>query len=134
MPDEVVEHLAERVARVPDHLVRAEEVVERAARREKSDRAEHDQRCEDAVEAAVARDRITSPALLEDREHERREQDRRDERERLHTCCERQPEEHDEQRHPPPTRPLEHEDESERDEQEERVEQVLRHDRPRVGE
>ena len=73
-------------------------------------------------------------ARLEDREQERREQDGRSERDRLHPGRIRRTGEHEEEDHPERGGSFEHDDEHEHDEQEQRVERVLRHDRSRVRE
>jgi hypothetical protein len=83
MPPEVAERLAEVVVPLADRLVGTEQPSPRELR----DEQDADAPERDPVQPAVARERRAKAPLLEEGEHERREQDRRAERDRLNAVA-----------------------------------------------
>ena len=85
MPREVTEYLPELIARIPNRLVGAEEVLWRSPGAEPDDDRETAERDECAVEEAEPAEDLARGTCLEKREDHRREQDRGDERGGLDT-------------------------------------------------
>ena len=132
VPEPEAQDVADVVASLADDAVGAEEVGERPAPRELG--ADHE-RGERDDGAEQGRERAKDPPVARDeRQHEGREHDRREEPERLRARRDRGGEREREERDAPPRRQLEHAHERPRDDERDRVEEVLGHDRRRVGE
>ena len=129
MPPEVSKRLAELVRPLADGLVGAEQATTRRG-------LDGDHReggaGDDPVQPPEPRERGRDGRPVEEREDEGREEDRRREGDGLHAGRVREPHEEKKQCDEGQRRTLEHQDEGESDEEEERIEGVLRHDGPRV--
>ena len=134
VPPQVAQRVAHVVAPIADRRIGAEQILRCVSEDEPTHEDGDGEPADEPVQPAKSRDRRAQAARLEDREQERREQDGRSERDRLHPGRIRRAGEHEEEDHPERRGSFEHDDEHEHDEQEQRVEGVLRHDRSRVRE
>ena len=138
VPEPEAEHGADVVAALAHHLVRAEQVGERAAARELGDDHHQDDPRDTTEQGDEAAKHPGVPS--QQSEDEGRQHDRAHEAECLGARRDRRDQCQDERGDPPPRRPLQHAHERPGEEQGERVEEVLgderrgvRHGRQRDG-
>ncbi len=130
--EEVVEEASERVAARGGRTIGTEQAERRAAPGDRAREGEERAASEDRVQRRERAQPLTQRPPLDQGEQHRRGHDRRDQRDRLRTGLE--PDEADREQHDltAPRRRLEHPDEQERRQHEQRIEGVLRHQHPRV--